>query len=100
MKRILTIRTVVHSLVLLAAFGLLLADTLPALAAQKRAAARANAAPPTLSARQHAIDLVATNSEAECLQILQSNASLTEKDAACARLKVIGTDRSVPALAA
>lgn len=39
-------------------------------------------------------------SEAECIRVLQSEASLMEKDAACARLKLVGTARCVPALAA
>lgn len=33
------------------------------------------------------------------MAVLQSGASSAEKDAACARLKLVGTDRSVPALA-
>src|SRR5262245_39790162 len=36
--------------------------------------------------------------EQQLLQILESNKSLQEKDAACARLKRIGTSASVPAL--
>jgi HEAT repeat protein len=36
--------------------------------------------------------------EQKLIQILQSNASLADKDAACARLKWIGTARSVPVL--
>ncbi len=38
--------------------------------------------------------------EAELIKTLQSSASPAEKDAACARLKFIGTPRCVPALAA
>ncbi len=38
--------------------------------------------------------------ETQLIAILQSDHSLTEKDAACARLKWIGTARCVPALAA
>ena len=38
--------------------------------------------------------------EQELIRVLQSHASPGEKDAACARLKFIGTARSVPALAA
>ena len=43
---------------------------------------------------------VQTNEEQHLIAVLQSHASPREKDAACARLKHIGTDRSVPALAA
>ncbi|HZR20551.1 MAG TPA: HEAT repeat domain-containing protein [Verrucomicrobiae bacterium] len=45
----------------------------------------------------HAAD---PSEEQQLIQVLQSNASLAEKDAACARLKFIGTARCVPALAA
>jgi HEAT repeat protein len=38
--------------------------------------------------------------EQQLISVLQSSASPAEKDAACAKLKRIGTDRSVPALAA
>jgi HEAT repeat protein len=38
--------------------------------------------------------------EQQLIGVLQSSSSPAEKDAACARLKKIGTDRSVPALAA
>jgi HEAT repeat protein len=38
--------------------------------------------------------------EQQCIAVLQSGASLAEKDAACAQLKRIGTDQSIPALAA
>jgi HEAT repeat protein len=41
-----------------------------------------------------------TNEEQQLIAVLQSGASPAEKDAACARLKRIGTDHSVPALAA
>lgn len=41
-----------------------------------------------------------TNNEQQLIMVLRSNASLTDKDAACARLKRIGTAKSVPALAA
>ena len=41
-----------------------------------------------------------TNEEQQLITVLQSDSSLTKKDAACARLKRIGTDQSVPALAA
>ena len=41
-----------------------------------------------------------TNEEQQLIAILQSASSPDDKDAACARLKRIGTDRSVPALAA
>lgn len=41
-----------------------------------------------------------TNDEAQLIRILQSNAGPAEKDAACARLKFIGTARCVPAVAA
>jgi HEAT repeat protein len=74
------------------------AQITPASAQPARAARAARpAGPPNL---QPALSLSGTNSEAECLQTLQSNASLTDKDAACARLKIVGTDRAVPALAA
>lgn len=36
--------------------------------------------------------------EASLLQTLESNASLAEKDAACARLRQVGTEKSVPVL--
>jgi hypothetical protein len=42
----------------------------------------------------------AANEEQRLIAVLQSGASLTEKDAACARLKLIGTAHSVPALSA
>lgn len=38
--------------------------------------------------------------ETQLIQVLQSNASPQQKDAACSRLKQVGTARSVPALAA
>src|SRR5512140_1271871 len=41
-----------------------------------------------------------TNEEQQLIQVLQSDAGPAEKDAACARLKWIGTARCVPALAA
>jgi len=41
-----------------------------------------------------------TNEEQQLIAVLQSASSPAEKDAACARLKRIGTDQSVPALAA
>jgi HEAT repeat protein len=41
----------------------------------------------------------ATNDENQLIQVLQSGTSLTEKDAVCARLKRIGTAKSIPALA-
>jgi HEAT repeat protein len=41
-----------------------------------------------------------TDEEQQLIAVLQSDSSLTKKDAACARLKRIGTDQSVPALAA
>jgi HEAT repeat protein len=47
--------------------------------------------------RLHAAE---SSDEGRLIQILQSNASLTEKDAACAQLKIVGTSRCVPALAA
>lgn len=40
------------------------------------------------------------NDEAELIRLLQSNAGPAEKDAACARLKFVGTARCVPAVAA
>ncbi len=40
-----------------------------------------------------------TNEEQQLIAVLQSNRPPAEKDAACARLKRIGSDRSVPALA-
>ncbi len=42
----------------------------------------------------------AASEEDRLIQVLQSTASLQDKDAACARLKFIGTDRCVPVLAA
>ena len=47
-----------------------------------------------------ATSAAATNDEQQLIGLLQSNQSSREKDAACARLKRIGTDQSVPALAA
>jgi HEAT repeat protein len=41
-----------------------------------------------------------SDEEQQLIAVLQSDSSLTKKDAACARLKRIGTDQSVPALAA
>jgi HEAT repeat protein len=41
-----------------------------------------------------------TNEEQQLIAVVQSASSPAEKDAACARLKRIGTDKSVPALAA
>src|SRR5258706_2093217 len=38
--------------------------------------------------------------EQQLIQILQSEASLQKKDAACAQLKRVGTERCIPALAA
>src|SRR5438094_611879 len=38
--------------------------------------------------------------EAQLIRVLQSDASLHEKDAACARLKRIGTAECIPAIAA
>ncbi len=52
-----------------------------------------------LAGLQPALAAVETNSEAQCIQVLKSSASPMEKDAACVRLKHIGTARSVPALA-
>src|SRR5579859_2107012 len=40
-----------------------------------------------------------TDEEQRLIQVLQSSGSLAEKDAACARLKFIGTSKCVPALA-
>src|SRR5437870_3981564 len=40
------------------------------------------------------------NDEQALIQVLKSGASLKEKDAACARLKRIGTEQSIPALSA
>src|SRR6266581_2816129 len=40
------------------------------------------------------------NDEQTFIQVLQSSASPKEKDAACARLKRIGTKQSIPALSA
>src|SRR5712691_11179292 len=37
-----------------------------------------------------------TNEEQQLIRIIQSNASPAEKDAACARLKRIGTSKSIP----
>lgn len=52
------------------------------------------------AARQPAVSAADASTEPQCIQILQSAASLTEKDAACARLKFIGTTQCIPALAA
>jgi len=41
-----------------------------------------------------------TNDESQLIRVLESNASPREKDAACARLKLIGTPHCVPALGA
>ena len=41
-----------------------------------------------------------SDEERQLIAVLQSDSSPTKKDAACARLKRIGTDQSVPALAA
>ena len=41
-----------------------------------------------------------SDEERKLIQVLQSNASPREKDAACARLKFVGTSRCVPPLAA
>src|SRR5690242_5049285 len=41
-----------------------------------------------------------TDEEENLIRVLQSNGSPSEKDAACARLKFIGTARAVPAIAA
>ena len=43
---------------------------------------------------------VQTNEEQQLISVLQCASSPAEKDAACARLKHIGTDRSIPALVA
>jgi len=49
---------------------------------------------------QFASQSAAATDEQQLIQILQSDASPHEKDAACARLKRIGTTASIPALAA
>src|ERR1035437_9921963 len=49
---------------------------------------------------QFAAPAAAANEEQQLIGVLQSNQSLTQKDAACARLKRIGTAQSIPALAA
>ena len=41
-----------------------------------------------------------TNEQQQLIAVIKSDASLSEKDAACARLKRIGTDKSIPTLAA
>ena len=53
-----------------------------------------------LPAFPSATSAAATNDEQQLIGLLQSNQSPREKDAACARLKRIGTAQSVPALAA
>ncbi len=53
-----------------------------------------------LPAFQPASPAATTNEEQQLIAVLQSGSSPTDKDAACARLKRIGTNRSVPALAA
>jgi HEAT repeat protein len=53
-----------------------------------------------LAAFQLPLFAASTEDEQHFIQVLQSNASLVEKDAACARLKRIGTVHCVPALAA
>jgi HEAT repeat protein len=49
---------------------------------------------------QTAADAQTANEEQRFIAVLQSGASLAEKDAACSRLKLIGTARCVPALSA
>ena len=51
----------------------------------------------TVAPRLRAAD---SDEEQKLISVLQSKATAREKDAACARLKIIGTDQSVPALAA
>jgi HEAT repeat protein len=53
-----------------------------------------------LPGRAFSAPAVGTNEEQQLIGVLQSNQSSREKDAACAQLKRIGTDQSIPALAA
>src|ERR1039457_6735764 len=53
-----------------------------------------------LSGRAFSAPAAGTNEEQQLIGVLQSNQSPREKDAACAQLKRIGTDQSIPALAA
>jgi len=46
-----------------------------------------------------AIKAAQSSDEQRLIEVLKSNATLQEKDAACAGLKRIGTARAVPALA-
>jgi HEAT repeat protein len=73
---------------------LILATALALAAVTLESNARAAAPPSWVQAPAQAEE------EKQLLSVLQSGASLGEKDAACARLKAIGTDSSVPALAA
>src|SRR5260221_10136184 len=54
----------------------------------------------SLSAPLATLRAADSDDEQRLIQVLQSNASPAEKDAACARLKIVGTSRCVPALAA
>src|SRR5437899_6909986 len=49
---------------------------------------------------QTAVNAQTANEEQRLIAVLQSGASLAEKDAACARLKLIGTAHCVPELSA
>jgi HEAT repeat protein len=53
----------------------------------------------SLLLNQSAVLAADTNDESSLIAVLNSNAGPAEKDAACARLKFIGTARCVPALA-
>ncbi|HYG35547.1 MAG TPA: HEAT repeat domain-containing protein [Clostridia bacterium] len=51
-----------------------------------------------VSLLQPIVTVAAADEEQNLIRVLQSQASLREKDAACARLKVVGSSRCVPAL--
>jgi HEAT repeat protein len=96
-RKLLALRIAIRTVAISAAIGFLLITTALAPAATSD---KAPSAPKATIPHQAAISLLATNSEAQCLEVLRSTASLMEKDAACARLKIVGTERCVPALAA
>src|ERR1043165_631628 len=64
----------------------------------KRAISLLGAVLVLLSGPRHSV--MGAESEQQLITVLQSNASLTEKDDACAKLKFIGTSHCIPALAA
>lgn len=85
-------------LVLTAALGL----TVSTLESRLSAASTSEAARPAASASRQSVPSSArdatTNEEKQLIGVLRSDRSPKEKDAACGRLKRIGTARSVPAL--